>query len=200
MRHVAPAFALALLAPSLVYASPITWSYSSEVVYAQDYGSRFQVNLATPGTESTEAGEIGFAPLFDSNGVSVPEPGSREARYEFQIKVTLTDVASGESGLLTFDGHYSSMWAYQDGAPQNTWVWEFEHSDFGDVNEYVTLDLGQTRYSMRAYGGGPGRFPDGEINVTVADLPDTPGVPEPGTLALGVIGLGSAVLRLRRRS
>jgi hypothetical protein len=192
--------ALALIAaPQLAAAGPVTWNYHTEVTYAQDYGSKFVVTFAPDGTISTEPGEQSFAWLFNSTGVSRPDPGSYEARYEFTVAVTLTDLASGQSGTVGFDGSYSSMWMYQpeDANNPNAWRWEYEASNFGDFWSWRTLHLGNNQYDIRGYGGGSGTFPFGEMNV---DVHPTAATPEPTTLALAGLGLcGMGVARRLRK-
>lgn len=188
--------ALALvLAPQAASAGPIAWGYTADVVYAQDYGSRFTVTLAPGDTVSAEYGGTSYAPLFNSTGVSSPEPGSYETSYSFVVNVRLTDAASGQSAVLGFGGWYSAMWSPQ--VDTDELDWDSEQSGFGDVWDGREVVLGTTRYVVRAYGGGSGMFPFGDMDVR-AELVPTSGVPEPGTLALAGIGLGAALLRARR--
>jgi len=189
-------FAL-LLVPQAAFAGPITWSYSSEVVYSQDYGSRFVVTLAPDATVTATPGELNFAQLFTSTGTAWPEPGQYETRYNFDVNVKLTDVASGDFEVFTFAGGYASMWTYDEGDSWNYWRWDWEHSDFGSFWDAQGAVLGNTQYTVRAYGGGSGQFPFGEMAVTAQELPVNP-TPEPGTLALAGIGIGTALIRLRR--
>ncbi|WP_439620791.1 PEP-CTERM sorting domain-containing protein [Gemmata sp.] len=186
-----------VLAPRAASAGPIEWGYTADVVYAQDYGSKFTVTLAPGDTVFAEYGDTSHIPLFTSEGKPRPEPGSYEAEYLFDINVRLTDAASGQSAVLTFAGGYSSVWMYQPGDDPNIWRWEYESSMFGDFWDGREVVLGTTRYVVRAYGGGSGMFPFGDMDVR-AELVPTSGVPEPGTLALAGIGLGAALLRARR--
>lgn len=177
-------------------AGPIEWSYKTEVVYAQDYGPRFTVALAPDGTVTATPGEADYVQLFTSTGVARPDPGDYLVRYDFDVRVTLTDVASGESAALTFAGNYASMWMYQPDTPADQWRWEWEASTFGDAWDTREVVLGANRYSVRAYGGGSGQFPFGEMGVQAAPLPVS-ATPEPGTLALAGIGLTGAIVRGR---
>ncbi|VTU01952.1 : VPEP [Gemmataceae bacterium] len=186
-----------IIAPQAAIAGPIEWSYTADVVYAQDYGSKFTVTLAPGGSVSAEYGDTNHVPLFTSTGASRPEPGSYEAEYAFDINVRLTDAASGQSAVLTFAGGYSSMWSYQPGDDPNTWRWDYESSMFGDFWDGREVVLGTTRYVVRAYGGGGGQFPFGDMDVRAEFVP-TAATPEPGTLALAGIGLGAGLLRVRR--
>ena len=194
--HKYRALLLTLLLPQVAAAGPIEWGYRAEVTYAQDYGSRFTVTTAPAGTVTATPGEPGYAWLFNSTGVSRPEPGSFEVQYGFDITVTLTDVASGESAALVWGGGYSSLWYYQPDTDPNDWRWEYEVSDFGDNWDAREVTLGNTRYNVRAYGGGMGQFPNGELAVRAEALPVTQ-TPEPGTLALAGIGLAVALRRGR---
>ncbi|WP_439620793.1 PEP-CTERM sorting domain-containing protein [Gemmata sp.] len=184
-----------VLAPRAASAGPIEWGYTADVVYAQDYGSKFTVTLAPGDTVSAEYGDTSYAPLFSSTGTSRPGPGSYETSYSFDITVRLTDAASGQSAVLAFGGWYSAMWSYQ--ADTDELDWDYEQSGFGDFWDGREVVLGTTRYVVRAYGGGSGQFPNGELAVR-AELVPTTAAPEPGTLALAGIGLGAALLRARR--
>jgi hypothetical protein len=190
----APVLALFAL-PQLAAAGPIAWSYHAEATYSQDYGSKFALTVAPDGTVACPPGKAASVLLFTSTGEARPEPGSFEALYSFGVAVTITDHASGEAGTLNFSGWYSSHWTYQ---PENAndadnWRWDYEVSSFGDFWDGRTLELGRNLYTVRAYGGGSGQFPSGEMTVEVAPL----AAPEPGTLALA--GLGVVLLALTRR-
>jgi hypothetical protein len=187
---------LALLAlPQFAAAGPISWGYHTEARYSQDYGSKFALALAPDGTVACPPGKAASVSLFTSTGEARPEPGSFEALYSFDVAVTITDQASGEAGTLNFSGWYSSHWTYhpEDANNADNWRWDYEVSSFGDFWDGRGLELGDNLYTVRAYGGGSGQFPSGEMTVEVAPL----AAPEPGTLALAALGLG--VLFVRRR-
>jgi hypothetical protein len=179
---------------------PIEWSWHSDVVYDRDYGQNFAVTLAPGQTVRTADGDLNGYWLFSSTGSSRPEPGSYKAEYSFAVRVTITDHASGESGTLSFPGWYSSMWSYPASERDNPdrWRWDWEVSDFGDTWNSQGFVLGRTAYTVRAFGGGQGQFPNGEMVVRTDSLPVA--TPEPGTLALagfGLLPLAGTVARRR---
>lgn len=184
------------VSPSLAWAGPITWSYRTQITYAQDYGSNFRVMLHPDGAVTQLPGEYGFAPLLYSSGNPWPEPGSHVANYQFQATVTITDAASGHSIDQVWNGSYTSEWSYPPELANdpNRWRWDYESSHFGDYWDRRSFTLGNNRYTVWAYGGGQGQFPNGELTVIVDSIQSTP---EPATLALA--GVGLATLMLRRR-
>ena len=186
MRLVLAPFAVTLIAllaacaPAV--AGPIEWSYHTAVTYSQDYGSRFLVTLEPDGTASTMPGDQSTVWLFRSTGVPRPEPGSFATEYEFTVAITITDLASGQSGTMDVGGWYESQWMYQpeDRDNPDRWRWDFEISGFGDFWGGRGMVLGENHYTARAYGGSSGSFPFGELTVEIHPMATTP---EPGTRA-----------------
>lgn len=178
-----------------VQGRPVTWSYRAEVQYDQDYGDDFVVTVHPGQTVRTAAGDMTGYWLFNSVANPRPAPGEYEVRYGFALKATITDEASGESAAFWFRGSYASMWMYPDSERDNPdrWRWEFEGSEFGDFRDTHTAHLGGVEYRVRAYGGGTGQTPNGELVVQAV------ATPEPGTLALAGLGLGVGALRAVRR-
>jgi hypothetical protein len=161
--------------------------------------------LSPDGTVESTPEEADYVSLFYSTGVDMPEPGEYESLYEFEVRVTLIDLASGESALFPFPGFYSSIWAYPEEHKDDPewWHWEWAFSDFGSFWDRREVTLGRNQYTVRAYGGGLGQFPFGEMVVEVQPLAEPPAVatPEPGTLALGVLGVcGIGLVRRLRRA
>jgi hypothetical protein len=188
-------------------AGPIGWSYTAEVSYGADYGSDFVVNLASGGTQSFagELNEFTATNLFSSTvGRRQPLAGSGEYRvlYNFDVHITLTDLATKVSAGFTVPGVYYSDWSYPSALANepDKWRWDDEGSNFGNFWGGRTLGLGHFDYQVRAYGGGSGSDPFGELDVKIVPREGTTLTPEPGTLALAGLGLASvAGLRLRRR-
>jgi hypothetical protein len=194
MRLILTCAAVALLAGPAA-AGPIEWSYKTEVSYDRDYGDRFVVTADPGRTVQTADGDVTGYWLFSSVANPRPLPGEYEARYGFLVNVTITDLASGASATQGFPGGYSSMWAYPESEKDNpdVWRWEWEDSYFGEYWNPWVVRLGNVEYTVRAFGGGNGMSPNGEMTVR----PDAVATPEPTTLALAGLGLG--VLGLARR-
>jgi hypothetical protein len=202
MRQLFWAVAAALGAASNVTAGPIGWSYSAEYIptsnpeltftWANQSGSFVVQNGDTTGTHLFNTTGFGGPPAAPSGN------GLDTIRYDFDVKITLTDHNSGQSGSVTYQGYYSSAWEYhsEPGQNGNHWEWIWEVSGFGDGPlGKQSLVLGGNRYTSWAEGGGTGQFPDGYLNVTA-----THETPEPATLVMAGIGLaGFAGLRVRRR-
>ena len=198
-RWIVRLAALAILAvlPALASAGPITWSYRTRISYAQAYGTNFDVVLYPDGTVTALPGEISGANLFYSVGNPIPEPGSYAANYRFQATVTITDVGSGQSIDQEWNGAYTSQWSYppEYANQPDLWYWEFERSSFGDEMDKRNFSLGNNRYTVWANGGGQGQFPTGDLVVMVESLQATP---EPATLVMAGLGIGTLVLGRRR--
>lgn len=179
-------------------AGPITWSYTTEVVYGGDYGDRFVINLAPGGTFASEPGNWDGTNLwlFSSDVNPRPLPGDYSTRYTFTVNVTITDAESDQSGTLGYAGWYTTMWSPPPGDEGNfdAWRWDWEVSDFGNWQGWEPLYLGRVLYAVRAYGGGQGQNPNGVLVVGA----DVLTVPEPGALALAGLGLGVLAVRRRR--
>ncbi|HJZ58912.1 MAG TPA: PEP-CTERM sorting domain-containing protein [Gemmataceae bacterium] len=200
MRTFPVLAAIALLATAgPATAGPIYWNYHLAVEYAQDYGPKFEVNLAQDWFVRGLPGVPAGIWLFNSNVPARPEPGSHEVTYSFAIRVTITDEASGEFATFSFPGFYSSVWSYppQDRDNPDRWRLDSEAAGFGDDQKESSVTLGDHVYVVQAHSNGPGRYPDG---VMLVDLDPSAITPEPGTLALAGVGFGAVgLLRARRR-
>jgi hypothetical protein len=181
--------------PSIASAGPITWSYRTQITYAQNYGDNFRVMVNSGDTLSTLPGELGFVNLFTSTANPRPQAGSYEVNYDFQATVTITDVASGQSIDQVWSGWYSSQWSYPPDLAHNPdlWRWDYEGSGFGDFWDRRSFQLGSNRYTVWAHGGGQGQNANGELAVSAVQT-----TPEPGTLALAGLGIATLVLGRKR--
>ena len=180
-------------------AGPILWAYHTEVVHAQDHVSKRRFTPTADGTVASTPGEIDYVTLFYS-GYPAPESGQDHARHDFEVRVTITDLASHQSAIFPFPGFYSTTWAHpnvEEDKP-DWWRWEWAMMDFGDYSDRREVTLGRNQYAVRA-DGGFGQFPFGEMEVEVEAAPPV-AAPEPGTLALAGLALaGTLGARLRRR-
>lgn len=110
----------------------------------------------------------------------------------YSISIELTDEASGESGTVHVTGSAHSDWLWRyDGrvTPDIAWLGY-------DVPQHQTLTLGANRYTVTTTDDSSplGDDAHGSISLSVTSLNATP---EPGSLALG--GLGLAVAGIARR-
>jgi hypothetical protein len=166
------------------YTRPIGSGESFEVVHA--YGQLPEVLTATgtgPQTYIQLGAQSKQAYRFDTTPAD-PSPGNRAL-----FRVWVTDVASGETGHLSF-----FVTAYLlTGLP------------FTDSSEMVfggegggTLLLGGNRYdvALKASDGDEGTYVSADLVVAPATA-----TPEPGTMALAGLGLAAVgLLRARRRT
>lgn len=198
MRLMLTCAAAALLAAPAA-AGPVAWTYHVEAVYAADYGSRFQINVAPGGRVVTETGPWDGTGhnLFGSTLDPRPLPGEYKAQYSFGVNVTITDAASGESATLPFGGWYSAEWSYPPEEANNpdAWRWDSEWSEFGHPFERTPVRLGNVLYLVGAHGGGQGSAPNGVLMVSA----ETVATPEPATLALAGVGLVPLLGRFTRK-
>ena len=186
-------------------AGPIQWSYSAEVEYSRDYGNDFLLQWTNQtGTVTSEAGEYVDRSLFTTTTYPGPPRGTDASgliTYNFAVRLTLKDTASGESAVLGYSGWYASQWDKKGtGEDENgnpTWVWDWvsESSEFGKPSSWDWVTLGGNVYTLRGEGGGMGTSPNGTLVLSVSPT----ATPEPTTLAIAGIGLGALGIARRVR-
>jgi hypothetical protein len=191
-------------------AEPIGWRYHADVSIPAAHADNFRlIWLAQAGEYPTTVpihdNAVGFR-LFSSEAVVGPprSPDQNIIEYTFDVSFRITDRASGESAVLPFSGWYEAWWTFDprevSGANDGPWDLEYEASGFGDFHNPSRFQLGRSIYTVRGYGGGPGQFPDGIIEVSWAPADAPNQTPEPGTLALAGLGLAAlGAARIRRR-
>jgi hypothetical protein len=183
------AFAFIVLIPLTASAGPwarpywnVPWSYSIRVIYPEDYGDAFRVDLPNGPTGSSNAHD-GYYTVFSPEYGKLPRAGDPAQRYSFKAEITVTDTDSGQSGVFTLPAVGVAEWIDYGGnngwtstgiayPGQDPWTWEEER----------TLKLGENTY----YVEGVGR-----AFYLHAAAPDHPQVPEPGTMALACLGLAA---------
>ena len=131
----------------------------------------------------------------------IPAPAARDIHPDgtthwnndgyFGVDVSLTDVASGQTAVLHFNGraHMYNRYSTADGWTGETYFW---------FQDYAAVTLGGNRYTVwgaNHYSSGPA-----SVSVWVGDNPPLHTTPEPGTLALAALGLAPLGLRRLKRA
>ncbi len=182
--------ALIVVVAPLVSAGPLSrpywkvpWSYYVRVIYPEDYGDAFRVDLPNGPTGASNSHD-GYYTVFDPVFGRLPRAGNPdEQKYAFTAEFTITDTDSGESGVFTLAAVGSASYveygsygwtSYGIGYPEQ---WQDQNSWY-----YRTEKLGENEYAIQGAGNAFRLH---------AVAPDHPHVPEPGTLALAGIGLAA---------
>jgi hypothetical protein len=203
MRVLLAAFALFALSAS-ADAGPIWFKYRIEAETTSEGGAgEFVVNHRSPGggwvdkaaRPSAELASLWLRPIPPGHDPDWQPGISNIVRHTtaFEIDITLTDRASGLRGEATFTGSAGSQWMHRwDGLyrGEGTWI-SFEGSQSQE------LTLGQHVYTIEASQAFDPR--DAEVRASISVSGSVIPNPEPGTLALGGIGLVAAGLARRWR-
>jgi MYXO-CTERM domain-containing protein len=206
----APALAV-LLATQSAAAGPIGWGYSAEVTanpggHWVTFGVEYQttVDPATGGEVSTpyllmaDVGRVSWGTGSDSGTArvgtfgpddihtySTDDPWALTRPSVFTLQFDLTDAASGETRSLSYGVMGGSHGYFTSG----TGVVSLTPDERAD-----TFVLGGNRYTVRPVARESESAAYLDVDVTVGPA----AAPEPGTLALAVVGLAAVVLRARR--
>ena len=194
-------FAL-LAVPASAPAGPITFHYSTAFTATPS-----PLNTHNPGELSHSLTPEGSASFDVNTGGTImlgtlvfgpsnrPQPpGWGTAGISFSASVTITDIASGQTGTLTLPGEAVDMWSFRewDGRATNDYH-ELEFGDFmGRHNDAVQMQIGNTRYTFSVQTGDLDESAFYQLSAAYA-------TPEPGTFALAAIGLVPLGLRKLRR-
>lgn len=204
MTRTVSAFSLALLLPALAAAGPISVRLESRVhtLPGHDWVAQ-SVSAVSPdgATAADPAGPVLVSLLrIAPPDLPADDPGNPyrtgAAYYRdgyFTLTVRLTDLASGESGELSYGGrlHANYTHAGDDTYTASAYIW------LGAAAQNTTL--GGNRYTISPPDGRYAHS-TGQFEVWVGPNAPAP-LPEPGTLALVALGVGPAVwLRRRFRS
>jgi hypothetical protein len=168
---------------------PADWtSYSQTVTvtYPADYGDLFRIDLINGG--ASEGGGPNFRrdynQVFQTHFGRVPwMPDAPDRRYDFTATVTLTDKPSGESKVFTFAGYGLATTTDYDWGTYTDYDLVFPESWERAYGERNWVRLGDSMYSVEAIHAGIVRtssHPVGWVDV-----------PEPGTIALGGLGVAA---------
>ncbi|MFO0926267.1 MAG: PEP-CTERM sorting domain-containing protein [Gemmataceae bacterium] len=219
------ATAVAACLPATSLAEPITFGYTVAMATQQ-----ISVNAPGPltmtfdpatgsvaaGSGRSVIGSVSFGNLFDHSN-DTRARGGYKATAEFTVQVTVSDPASGQSGLLLVNGRAVDEYLFSI----DDWVfhgrelwWQSDHSLYinGEVRgelQYLTgAEIGGG--SFRLYAERPiiGYFNTAALydystvvfSLEANSLAVAKPTPEPGTLSLAALGVVSTlVLRLRQR-
>lgn len=182
--RVALVTAAVLVLPQCSEAGPIRWGFRAE---SPDGTVLREVRGMTDLFYSDF-----FLPDPQQNGELIPDPypdnGLTSVIRRSRANVTVFDETSGQSGA--FELYYDYVYQYEvypDGVNPI-----YEGYTGGPWPDPIVLTLGGNTYAARGLGG------ELRVSVTPGEGPVT--TPEPGTFALGALGLGvlGAVRRVRR--
>ncbi len=192
---------------SLAYADP-TWKYhwmSTDSVLETETGG-VTLSAKPEATHYGTSAEVLVAKisLFGSFASGVETLSNAEYAY----KLLLEDVASGQSGELTFRGELSGSFSMSSVQLTNVFLEGTQSLDLGDHVYFVTMSAFVAPGPLES--GDPGYLKafieavakTAEVGPTTGELETVvlTGVPEPATLTLLGLGLPAALAwRLRRR-
>lgn len=165
------------------FSRPTNNGASTEIVHA--YG-QMPEGLLPVGADSMNYINLGVQSKQGYRFDSAP-PSDPAQSNKVQFTVWVTDVASGETGHLSFDLAAFLL----TGLPDS------DHSELAFGGETSgTLFLGANRYDLEIKTG------DSDSNTWVyanLEVAPTAATPEPGTFALVALGLGAVGLRIRKK-
>jgi hypothetical protein len=192
------ALALFTLAAPTARADQISWSYgfaqSTDTVFANassgDGGRVVMSPLSGSVTSSIPtAATITAVNLQAFSGASAIDP-SRFKDAEYTLIMRFTDLSSGLTAAVTFEGILNGTVSASGASLHNTFVGQTQYS-FNLNHHIYDISIGDFKAP-----GGPGSGDLGSITVDVSIHHN----PEPSALVLGALGLpGLAWLRRRKR-
>jgi hypothetical protein len=182
-RSILGATLALFLVPALATAGPIQWSFSSTGAQTVTPDGVYSFTGWTNPLVSSEPGTayLSYELLGQYSVPALVSPIPLDGPT-LTTRVTITDLASGQSGWLDVPVSF----------------YDNEPAPEGEIDMHIpglyrfaggTLDLGGNRYTL---GGGP------QLSVTAEPAPVA--TPEPTTLALAGLGLAACGLRFRRRA
>jgi hypothetical protein len=171
------------------------WAASPAVVHADAPGFGTVTLTTFPGSGGGPAGQPQAAvAAYVSYSTTAPAAApDRFTNQPFSLTLTLTDGASGRSGVLSFTGSFNGTLSAAGGQLAGTFSGPTARS----------LSLGSFDYSVTlgSYVPPPdasGRFPGLFLASIMAQTPQK--LPEPGSLTLAAAGTALLALASRRRT
>jgi hypothetical protein len=214
------AFAI-LLAPASAFAGPIDWSYTSSF-HAAGQPTVPYIYVANGGTgaDGSYVLEAALHGLIESGYPSNPgaspivvghfEPVRYNAAYQnpptseerFELDVTITDVASGQSGTARFFGLGVTLLTQEWTPNPISLMFVGDGSQPSALGRYGTqqsLVLGNNRYDLDVSSNGEAIWGgNGDVVASVAIRPTS--TPEPSSIMLAAFGLLGAFGLTSRKS
>jgi hypothetical protein len=198
-RLIAPVVALLLIAGAQARAANINWTYNWEpgsLVLFGDSGSKggFVSFTDEPTSSATNASDIVATNIRTVSGAAPGLPDQFTSTGAYSLSIKITDTASGLSGTLNFGAKLGGTFSATNANVSNHFTGLLTQQLFLGGNTYTV--------TMNSYTppGPPGATNAGSISAHV-DVAPTGGnnggggveaAPEPSTMALCLVGLGTA--------
>lgn len=209
LRNFAFVLLVVLGLPAISLAGPIQFQYSVSdftvlngagtdpataivLQQAQVPGSTFSFDPAAPAPVNLPA--VNYVPsnLSTPNPIDIHPDGTTHWNFEgyFNVRVTVTDVASGESQAVTLGGraHIYNHYSTTNGWTGDAILW------FRDAYQFNLGGNDYTIWGANDYSAAPA-----SVNVWIGADPPAHLTPEPGTFALVALGIVPLGLRRLRR-
>lgn len=184
-------FAVAVLIIGTTHANAelIQWTFKAEAQPHDPFRTLTAQLNESEGSRATQPGDLTVVPLiqygFGGYSPSSPSDPTSVSDY-FAVDVTITDTASGQTGMATISVSAFEQWDYFPFDDSWEPVFMGDLSGEGGGNNFT---LGRNQYQVT-----------GEFGNMIVEVMPVPGVSEPGALLMAVVGLLliSVVRRSRR--
>jgi hypothetical protein len=193
-RLIAPVVAMLLVVGAQARAGNINWTYNwspGSLTLFGDAGSKggFISFTDEPTNGATNSSDIVATNVRTVSGAKPELPDQFTTTGAYSLGIKITDTASGLSGILSFAGKLSGTFSATNANVANHFT--------GLLMQQLILGGNVYTVTMTAYTppGPPGATNAGSISAHVSVAPEGGGVqslPEPSTMALCLVGLGTA--------
>jgi hypothetical protein len=194
-RLIAPVVAMLLVVGAQARAGNINWSYNwspGSLVLFGDSGSKggFISFTDEPTNAATNSSDVVATNVRTVSGAAPGLPDQFTSTGAYSLSMKITDTASGLSGTLNFGGKLGGTFSATNANVSNHFTGLLTQQLFLGSNVYTVT---MTSYTPP---GPPGATNAGSISAHVDVAPGGGGgvqsLPEPSTMALCLMGLGTA--------